>query len=86
MTQKPNVSHWKSPERPQMKKPRQLTFKTKFMLIRFFNVRGMDHFKSLFQAQIFDNHVYRDPAMLALLSQEKKARLVGKQLVSISQT
>ena len=70
--------NWKSPQSPQIKKVRQSKSKIKFMLIAFFDVRGMIHYEFLLQGQTVNQHVYKEILQHLLCSVKNKGQICGK--------
>ena len=51
---------WKSALSPRPKRARVFKFKTKVMLIAFFDVHGIAHAEFLPQGQTINQHIYKD--------------------------
>ena len=71
---------WKSALSPRPKKARVFKFKTKVILIAFFDIHGIVHAEFLPQRQTINQHAYKNILRTSdVLSEGEKKRTVGKR-------
>ena len=76
---------WKSALSPRPKKARVFKYKTKVMLIAFFDVHGIVYAELLPQGRTTNQHIYKNILRCLMCSaREKKKRTVGNEVMAAS--